>query len=117
MLLMHRLVQAVIQDLLGGRTTPLGRAIHSINAAFPNVEPATWPQSGRLLSHALLAAQWIKQYHIIHEDAGRVVYETAVYLRDHARYAESLLLMQHALAIFEQRLELNILLLLGVLMV
>src|SRR5438046_3089983 len=76
----------------------------AVNAAFPDAEPSTWPQCERLLIQALAATQIIEGYQIIGEEAGRLLHETASYLRDRARYAEAEPLYRHALQIREQYL-------------
>jgi tetratricopeptide (TPR) repeat protein len=80
------------------------RATFSVNAAFPEVEHGTWPQCERLLPQALTTTQFIEQYQIICEEAGRLLHETVSYLRDRARYAEAESLSQRALRVWEQHL-------------
>jgi tetratricopeptide (TPR) repeat protein len=102
----HRLVQAVLQDglLEEEQQTWAERAMRAINAAFPQAEHATWPQCERLLIQALKATQLIEEYHFTHWEAGHLLYETASYLEDRARYAEAEPLYQRALHIREQSL-------------
>ena len=102
----HRLVQAVLQDTLEEtqRRSWAERAVRAVNAAFPHTEYSTWAQCERLLPQALAATQGIEQYQMIIEEAGRLLYETAVYLRDRARYSEAAPLYQGALRIREQQL-------------
>jgi tetratricopeptide (TPR) repeat protein len=107
MLSMHRLVQAVLRDRQGEaeRRLWIERMIQTINAAFPaGDEYENWPQCERLLLHALLAAQWSETYQISRTEMGRLLHETATYLRWRARYAEAEPLCQHALRIWEQQL-------------
>ena len=56
---LHRLVQAVTRDRLSDeeRGKWAGAAVRLLNAAFPfkDEDPATWPESGRLLPHGLTA--------------------------------------------------------------
>ena len=61
---LHRLVQAVLQDTLGEeeRRRWAEQVIQAANAAFPHVEHKTWPLCERLLTQAMVAAQWIEQY-------------------------------------------------------
>lgn len=101
----HRLVQAVLLDQLSEeeRCIWAERAMCAVNAAFPKVEHDTWPQCERLLSQALAAAQLIKQYQIVNKEAGRLLYETATYLRQRVRYQEAEPLHQRALRIQEQQ--------------
>jgi len=102
----HRLVQAVLQDTLEqeAQRTWIERVVLTVNAVFPRVEYATWPQCERLLSQALIAVEYIEHYQLVHEQAARLLVETATYLRDRARYGEAESLYQRALAIREQQL-------------
>ena len=100
----HRLMQAVLQDELEEveRRNWAERAMLAVNSAFPKVEHGTWPCCERLLSHALLAAQFIEEFQIMSEEAGRLLNQTATYLRERARYPEAEPLYQRALRIYEQ---------------
>jgi len=102
----HRLVQAVFQKTLEEteRRSWAERAALAVNEAFPENEHETWPQCERLLPHALAVAQWSETYQFRQADVGRLLYETASYLRDRARYAEAEPLYQRALRIREQQL-------------
>src|SRR5262249_835406 len=99
-----RLVQAVLQDAQQETERRLWaeRAMLAVNATFPKPEFGTWSQCERLLSQALAITQVIERYHISGEDAGRLLYETARYLHDRARYPEAELFYQRALQIREQ---------------
>jgi tetratricopeptide (TPR) repeat protein/transcriptional regulator with XRE-family HTH domain len=104
MLSLHRLVQAIIQDGLGdvGKREWATQAVLAVNAAFPAPsDQADWPQCEQLLPHALLAAHAVAQYNIVSEAAGRLLFETASYLQDRARYAEAEPLFVRSLAIRE----------------
>jgi tetratricopeptide (TPR) repeat protein len=102
----HRLVQAVLLDELEEeeRHRWVERAVLAINAAFPDVKHANWPQCERLLPHALLAAQFIETKQISHSGARRLLYQTGAYLKARARYHEAELLYKRALTINEQQL-------------
>jgi Tfp pilus assembly protein PilF len=102
----HRLIQAVLQDMMGEEEQYkwAERAMHAVNATFSNGGYNTHAQCERLLPQALAAIQNIEQYQIIIEDAGRLLYETASYLRDRARYAEAEPLYLQALHIREHLL-------------
>lgn len=104
MLTIHRLVQAVIQDGLKETERHDWRvqAVLAVNAAFPTSEQDNWEQCERLLSHALLVAEYIEEQEIVSEEAGRLLHETAAYLRNRARYMEAEPLFQRALQIREQ---------------
>jgi tetratricopeptide (TPR) repeat protein len=102
----HRPVQAVLGDRLSEaeRSSWVERAVLALNAAFPDVEHSTWPQCERLLPHVLLTAQRIEQKQISRSEAGHLLYQTARYLSEHARYPEAEPLYLLALHIQEQAL-------------
>jgi tetratricopeptide (TPR) repeat protein len=102
----HRLVQAVRKDGMDKETLRgwEERAVLAINAAFPYVQPGTWLQCERLLPHALLAAQYIETDQVIGEEAGRLLHETASYLRDRGSYHEAEPLYQQAISTRRQQL-------------
>ena len=79
------------------------RAMRAVNAAFPHVEHEAWAQCERLLSQALFVTQFIEQDQMRGEETGRLLYETASYLLDRARYTEAEPLFQRALHIWEQQ--------------
>ncbi len=103
---MHRLVQAVLLDIMteNERWQWTQRVINALDAVFPEVYPTTdhtfWKQCERFLPHALLC---------LHR-ASRVVeslalaslgYKVAQYLRERGRYAEAEPLYQRTLQIQE----------------
>jgi len=102
----HRVVQAVLRDSMTAEIQQqwMQRAVLAVNAAFPASEHKTWPQCERLLPHALMAARNSEQFPVVSEEAGHLLYETALYLQDRARYQEAESLYQRALSIREQRL-------------
>ena len=105
-LTVHRLVQAVLQDMLAEaeRRSWAERAVLLVNAVFPHAEHEIWPQCERLLPQALTAIQVIERYQVIGKEAGRLLHETAFYLRDRGRYTEAEPLYQRAIRIREQLL-------------
>lgn len=105
-LLVHRLVQAVLQDTLeeSEKHTWAERTMFAVNVAFPPATGSTWPQCERLLPHALQVAQYIERYRFISEEAGHLLYKIAHYLLIRARYTEAEPFYQHALQIREQYL-------------
>ena len=116
----HRLVQAVLQDVLEDEERRIWavRAMQAINAAFPypnarfpqpQYDPGTWPRCERLLPHLSLVTQYIETNHSISEEievaqTGDLLYSASSYLRTRARYAEAELLSQRLLRIFERYL-------------
>lgn len=103
---LHRLVQVVLKENLDSSLQRewAERVVFAVNTTFPSVEQSSWSQCERLLSQALAAAQLIEQYQIVHEQAGRLLHETATYLYEHARYSEAEPLYQQALHVREQSL-------------
>lgn len=102
----HRLVQAVLQNMLDKTEKRIWaeRAVLAVNAAFPKVEPDTWPQCERLLIQALTVTQFIKRNQIVRVEAGRLFTEIAAYLEGRARYNEAEPLYQQALLVKEKLL-------------
>ena len=70
---------------------------------FPQAEHDTWPQCERLLMQTAVAMQIIERHQDIGEVSGRLLYEAAYSLRDRAHYAEAEPLFLRALAIYEQQ--------------
>ncbi len=98
----HRLVQAVLQD---GQTAEeqqewKERVVRMVNTAFPYPEFETWKQCERLLPAALIAAGYIEQQGMEFEEVTWLLYYTASYLDDRARYEEAEPLYQQALRIW-----------------
>jgi tetratricopeptide (TPR) repeat protein len=102
----HRLDQAVLEDTMdeAARTLWAERAVRVVNAAFPQVEFATWPQCERLLPQALVCAEHIEHRQLTFPGAARLLNDTAVYLDNQGRYPEAEPLYEQALAIREQQL-------------
>ena len=70
---------------------------------FPQAEHDTWPQCERLLMQTAVAMQIIERHQDIGEVSGRLLYEAAYSLWDRAHYAEAEPLFLRALAIYEQQ--------------
>ena len=68
------------------------------------VEPTTWAQCQRYLSHALTCAERIEQWNITSSEAAHLLNATGSYLQDRAQYADAKPLYQRALQICEQQL-------------
>ncbi len=96
----HRLVQAVLEDTTDESTRTLWteRAVRAVDAAFPFVEFASWPQCERLLPQALECAKHIEHRRMIFPQAARLLNQTACYLHDQSRYAQAEPLYEQALA-------------------
>lgn len=102
----HRLVQAVLQDLLpeGERHFWAEQVVLAINEAFPDTEPHPWMRCRRLLSHAVHAAHAVERYHLTGERTERLLHKTASYLQSRACYQEAEPLFQQAISLVVQRL-------------
>lgn len=105
MLSVHRLVQAVLQDSLSPemRTYGMERVVHLVNLTFPSGEFVTWQACERLLSHALVGADWIHQKQMVSPEAVRLLNQAGYYLAGRARYVEAEPLYTRALEIVEQQ--------------
>jgi len=103
---LHRLVQEIVRAAIGEseRRTWVARTISALNAAFPEVEYATWAQCDRLVPHVTMIAEWIRLWDVHVEDAARVLKETGQYLDERGRYAEAEPLLELALSICERLL-------------
>jgi len=90
-LAIHRLVQAVLRDTMDIPTFRLwaSRVVDTLEAVQPAREYHTTARFERLLVHALNCAELIKQCHLISRTATQLLYQTGVYLAEHARYAEA----------------------------
>lgn len=109
LLALHRLVQAVLQDQQEQEERQMWaeRAVRLVNAAFPVADEEMWPTCERLLPLALTAAKHIEQQQMTFQEAGRLLFEAASYLRKRANYGVAERLYQQAIYIFEQQLELE----------
>ncbi len=102
----HRLVQLAGRDMT--RTDGLGwrrSAVAVANAAFPDVEFATWPQCERLLAHARSALDALDDAAFL--PAGRLADACSVYLQERGEYAAAEPLQKRGLAIRERVLGSN----------
>ena len=86
-LTIHRLVQAVLRDLMGEAEQQrwAERAMLAVNAAFPDTAHGNWSQCERLLPSALAAIELIERYQLSSAAAGRLLYQTALYLQNRPR--------------------------------
>ncbi len=102
----HRLVQEVLKNSLNKdeQRQWAKRAVNTVNEAFPYIEFENWNQCDRLLSHAQVAYTLIDEWTIESDEAGRLLNQTAFYLKQRARYEEAKPLYQRALIIDEKAL-------------
>ena len=99
----HRLVQLAARDIVPNALAWQQCAVVAANAAFPEVEFATWPQCYLLLPHARAALSALPG-EIAMLSAGRLANRCASYLRDRGLFDVAEPLLQRALAIFEHAL-------------
>jgi hypothetical protein len=99
----HRLVQAVIRGKLDAADCRAyaERCIRAVNAVFPWVEFPNWPLCDRLVPHALECARWVEEYDLVSPESGRMLNQTAYYLKERAQYAACEPLFRRALAVRE----------------
>ena len=105
LLSVHRLVQAVLKDQMDASTFHqwAERVVLAVNDALPaDVEYPTYPRYERCLSHAQECAFLIEQEQLTSSAARWLLYQTGIYLRDHARYAEAEACYLQSLRIREQ---------------
>ncbi len=102
----HRLVQEIVRAAMAEpeRRTWVERAAFALNAAFPNVDYASWVQCDRLIPHVAAIAEWIGSPDSNLEAAGRILNQAGLYLVERGRYAEAEPLSERALAIRERAL-------------
>ncbi len=105
-LVIHRLVQAVIQDGLTEEEKRqwAERAVRAVKRSFPAVEFPNWAQCERLVPHALACAALAETYSFEFEDAARLLNKAGYYLRERALFSDVEPLYQRALAIWEKAL-------------
>src|SRR5260370_12384263 len=103
---MHRLVQAVLKDVMHKTTYQSWavRSVRALNEAFPAIEFETWQQCDRFLPHALAYGSLIEQEKMTFSEAAAMLMQTVRYLAERIRYAEAEPLLQRSLAICEQQL-------------
>lgn len=102
----HRLIQAIFQARCEEAERRLWRerVVLAIDIAFPHAEPGSWSQCERLLPHSLLAARFIEHDRMESIQAGSLLYKTASYFYERARYAEAEPFFRQALSVKERSL-------------
>ncbi|MGA6827415.1 tetratricopeptide repeat protein [Nitrospira sp. NS4] len=101
---LHRLVQAVIQDMMDKETQRVWaeKVVLLVNECLPHLTVDSWPRYEQLIPHALACATAIERWEIATEKAAHLLNQAGVYLSKRARYIEAKPLYQRALAIREQ---------------
>jgi tetratricopeptide (TPR) repeat protein len=102
----HRLVQAVIRDVMESQTRRLWteRVVRAVNAAFPEAEFEQWSRCEQLLPHVLVCATLIEGCLIAPAEAAHLIHKAGRYLLERGLYTDAGSLYQQALAIREQHL-------------
>ena len=100
----HRLVQAVIKDMLNNdeRRQQVERAVRSIAYLFPGADFENWALCKRYLPQALVCAEHIEQWKIETGESAQLLSHVGLYLLEHAFYKESEVHLQHSLTIRER---------------
>jgi tetratricopeptide (TPR) repeat protein len=100
----HPLVQEVVRDGLGQKAQKgwSERVVRAVNASFPHIEFANWPQCDRLMPHALACAALIQLWGMEFAEAARIVNQAGYYLYERAEYLQAEPLFRWALAIREK---------------
>ncbi|MBW4501984.1 MAG: tetratricopeptide repeat protein [Scytonema hyalinum WJT4-NPBG1] len=98
----HRLVQEVLKAEMDEDSCRLWaeRIVCAIAQVFPEAEYANWRVCEQLLSHAIAAIHWIKQYQFELKTAALLLARTGYYLEKRGRYSE-------AEPLYQKSLELN----------
>jgi tetratricopeptide (TPR) repeat protein len=101
----HRLVQAVTHNRLDYRERAAwaARTVTLLLAGWPEESwlPAAWPWCGRLLPHALAAAEHAEQLGTARESTGALLNQVGLYLAGRAQLPAARTTLQRALAIKE----------------
>jgi tetratricopeptide (TPR) repeat protein len=100
----HRLVQAVIQDMMDNETQRhwAEKAAALIHGSFPAANVDSWARCEQLVPHALACVTAIERWDIKTQEAAHLLNQVGYYLNARARYVEAEPLYQHALAIRER---------------
>jgi tetratricopeptide (TPR) repeat protein len=102
----HRLVQAVIQDILNEdeKKQWAEAAVKLVNKAFPfdSDDVRTWPVCSSLLSHALISTKLAEELEVAPEKTTRLLNQAGLYLKGKADLLEAKALYKRALAIDEK---------------
>jgi tetratricopeptide (TPR) repeat protein len=104
----HRLVQIVLKERMNepSQRAWAERSVRAVNCAFPEEEYASssweWERCERCLPHALLCAQWTRQYGFTFPEAARLLHGTGLYLRARGQWIQAEPLLEGALSLREQ---------------
>lgn len=97
---MHRLVQEIAAAAIpqAERRVYFDRAIGALDAAFPEVDFATWARCERLVSHVTAILGRIDANDVVPEAASRLFNRAGRYLWERGRYREAQAVLERALA-------------------
>jgi tetratricopeptide (TPR) repeat protein len=103
----HRLVQAVLRDMLSEEERRIWaeRATRAVNAVFPEVKFETWAQCQCYLPHVRACIVSITKWHMVFPEAASLHHRAGLYLQERAQYTDAGQLFQEALTIYEQVVE------------
>jgi tetratricopeptide (TPR) repeat protein len=103
----HRLVQAVLRDMLSEEERRIWAecAARAVNAVFPEVKFETWAQCQRYLPHVRVCIASITQWHMVFPEVASLHHRAGLYLQERAQYTDAEQLFQEALTIYEQVVE------------
>jgi tetratricopeptide (TPR) repeat protein len=102
----HRLVQSVLKAEMDEDSRHLWakRTVCAVTQVFPNAEYANWRDCDRLLPHARVTINWIKQYGFELETAALLLSRTGYYLKERGQYSEAEPLYKKALELLQRLL-------------
>ena len=97
----HRLVQEIAWAAVpeGERQAYVERTVGALDAAFPEVDFATWPLCERLVSHVTSILGRIDSNELRHQGGSRLFNRAGRYLWERGRYREAQTVLESALAI------------------
>ncbi|MBO0780190.1 MAG: helix-turn-helix transcriptional regulator [Ktedonobacteraceae bacterium] len=100
----HRLVQAVLRDLLAPEEIDRWREriARMLHATFPPVQPETWPQCEQSVTQVLACFPWLKQMGSRFPEIGELCYQAGSYLLERRRMEEAAPLLEQAVILEEQ---------------
>ena len=107
----HRLVQVVLKERLEPQLMSdwIEHTVQALHTVFPtgkmDIEVESWPQCQRYLAHVEVCASLLAQWNLSSAEAGRLLQQAGVYLRERGQYEQAKSLMVQALQIREQVLE------------
>ncbi len=102
----HRLVQAVIIDMLSPelRAQWRERVMQALNAAFPKVEFKEWSKCERFVPHVQVCATWTEHELTPAQEVAELFNKAGFYLLERGQYLAAEPLLARALSIREQQL-------------